>query len=325
MRNRQHWIGSLAIATSVMGMGAGSALANSILFVGNSFTYGEPAGGMPVVEYYQPSTVTDLNGTGIGGVPALFKEFTVEAGLNYNVSLETVGGKGVDYHYNNKLSLITQQPWNDVVLQSYSTLDATHPGNPAVLIQYSGLLAQAFQVKNPDVRVLLDSTWTRADQTYQISSSPWYGKPIDAMYKDVQAGYIQADLQNNAAHPGLIDGVIPVGAAFNQAIQTGFAAVNPYKPIPAGKVNIWAPDSYHASPFGYYLEALTEFLAITGEDPRMLGGNELAAAAIGINASQAVILQNIAYDNELLLPEPAAIAALAPGLLVLLRRRRSAA
>ena len=30
----------------------------------------------------------------VGGVPAFFKAFTREAGLDYDVSLETVGGKG---------------------------------------------------------------------------------------------------------------------------------------------------------------------------------------------------------------------------------------
>ena len=41
--------------------------AHSILFVGNSFTFGA---GSPVRKYH-PDQVTDLNGEGIGGVPAL--------------------------------------------------------------------------------------------------------------------------------------------------------------------------------------------------------------------------------------------------------------
>ncbi len=153
-------------AAAAFGLSAGAAHATSILFVGNSFTYGEPAGGPPIVEYYQPSTVTDLNGLGIGGVPALFKQLTVEAGLSYTVSLETVPGVGLDYHYNNKLAELTAKPYDDVILQGYSTLDPLHPGNPANQIKYSGLLSQALAAVNPDVHVLLDATWTRADQTY---------------------------------------------------------------------------------------------------------------------------------------------------------------
>jgi len=138
-----------------------SASAESILFVGNSFTYGEPAGAQPVVQYYRPGTVTDLVGTGIGGVPSLFKAFTQQAGLNYDVSLETRGGSGLDFHYNTRLGLI-DQPWDHVVLQSYSTLDASNPGDPAKLIQYSALLANALAAQNANVDLQLMATWSRA-------------------------------------------------------------------------------------------------------------------------------------------------------------------
>lgn len=209
-------------------------MAASILFVGNSFTYGEPAGGPPIVQNYQPGTVTDLNGTGVGGVPALFKAFTNEAGLNYQVSLETVGGVGVDDHYANKLGLI-DKPWDNVVLQSYSTLDAARPGNPATLIRYSGLLADALAAQNPDVNILLDATWSRADQTY-LPAGHWYGQSIDQMAQDVYAGYVQADQSSE-----LINGVLPVGLAFNEAIDRGYADPNPYDGISPSQFNLWAP------------------------------------------------------------------------------------
>ena len=62
-----------------------------MLFIGNSFTFGS---GSPV-RFYRADTVTDLNNEGIGGVPALFKSFTQQAGLDYDVSLETRGGSGL--------------------------------------------------------------------------------------------------------------------------------------------------------------------------------------------------------------------------------------
>ena len=44
----------------------------SILFIGNSFTYGWGSS----TRHYRANTVTDLNNEGVGGVPALFKSFT---------------------------------------------------------------------------------------------------------------------------------------------------------------------------------------------------------------------------------------------------------
>jgi hypothetical protein len=69
--------GSLALCLLLI---AGNAVAGSILFIGNSFTYAQ---GSPV-RFYRSDTVTDLNHQQIGGVPALFKSFTVQAGLRYD-------------------------------------------------------------------------------------------------------------------------------------------------------------------------------------------------------------------------------------------------
>lgn len=291
-------VACVAVVAAFAGVPVASASATTILFVGNSFTYADPAGGpQPYVQTYNPGSVTDLNGTGIGGVPALFKTFTAEAGLNYDVSLETSPGKGLDWHYQNRLATIAQS-WDKVVLQSYSTLDAAHPGNPATLIQYSGLLANALHAQNAAVNILLMATWSRADQTY-LPTGHWYGKPIDAMEKDVQAGYEKAD-----AASSYIDGVIPVGATWDRAMVEGFADPNPYDGITAGQVDLWAPEGYHGSKFGYYLEALTVFGKVTGLDPRSLGGNEQAAAALGITPDQAVAMQRIAYAQLAAVPEP---------------------
>jgi len=264
--------------------------ATTILFVGNSFTYGDPAGGPPLVRNYQPHTVTDLNGTNIGGVPALFKAMTVQAGLNYAVSLETNPGVGVDWHYRNRLDVIAR-PFDMVLLQSYSTLDGARPGNPEVLVRYSGLLAQAFHARNPKVDVRLVATWSRADQTYQAKGA-WYGKPIAQMALDVRAGYDLAD-----AASGVISAVIPVGQAWDRAIAAGVADGNPYDGIDAGKVNLWAPDAYHGSPYGYYLEALTIFGNVTGRDPRSLGPDDKVARDLGIEGATAAALQRIAAEQ----------------------------
>ncbi|WP_306395584.1 PEP-CTERM sorting domain-containing protein [Telluria beijingensis] len=275
--------------------------ATTILFVGNSFTYGA---GAPPVQAFRPHTVTDLNGTKIGGVPALFKAMTERAGLHYDVSLETEGGAGLDFHYRERHGLIAR-PWDIVLLQGYSTLDQDKPGDPGKLIRYSGLLAKVFHQHNPQVDVRLTATWSRADQTWQ-SSGAWYGKPIGQMALDVRRGHDAA----LAASP-LIAGVIPVGEAWNRAIAGGVAAANPYRGIPAGQVDLWGEDAYHGSVYGYYLEALTIFGSVTGRDPRALGADDPIARELGIDAGiaaalQAIAAEQLAFDAR---PEPVRRAA----------------
>ena len=55
------------------------------------------------------------------------------------------------------------------------------------------------------------------------------------------------------------------------AIAEGIASPNPYQSVGADQINLWAADGYHASVYGYYLEALVIFGSVTGHDPRSLG------------------------------------------------------
>jgi len=265
---------------------AGNSFAGSILFIGNSFTfaYGSP------VRYYRADSVTDLNGEGQGGVPALFKSFTAQAGLSYDVYLETQPGVGIDWHLEHKLDVIGARPWDTVVMHGFSTLDAKKPGDPGVLIASVRQMAEALRAKNSKVDIRVMATWPRADLTYQPQGA-WYGKPIEAMAHDVRDGYNRAA----AGTPGIA--VIPVGDAWVRAMRTGVADSNPYDGIDAGKVNLWTYDSYHASTYGYYLEALVLFGAVTGDDPRLLGEFECSGFELGLSAPQVGALQQVAFDQ----------------------------
>jgi len=261
----------------------------TILFVGNSFTFGANS----AAHYYKPDTVTDLNGPGtngktVGGVPAMFKALTKEAGLDYTVSLETVGGKGMDFHYAEKRALL-DKPWDVVVMHGYSTLDIDHPGNPALLISSAKQMTDMFRAKNSRAEIWLDATWSRADQTYP-DGKPWHGKPVQQMGKDIAVAY-------DAAAKNARVGVIPLGLAWNRAFDTGVAGTDPYAGIPAGKINLWSWDNYHASAYGYYLEALMVFGKLTGKDPLSLGDNETVADDMGFSKPQTHALQQIAHDE----------------------------
>ena len=263
-----------------------AACAETILFIGNSFT----AGAGSQVERYLPETVTDLNREVTGGVPALFKAFARQSGLPYDVQLEVAGGMNLDFHLEQKAALIVRA-WDHVVLQGYSTLDAEAPGDPTKIVEFSGRLAKLFHAENPEVDVRLVATWSRADQTY-LATGHWFGKPIETMAIDVRAAYDRA-----ARSSSFIHAVIPVGQAWSRAIVEGIAARNPYEGVGPGQVNLWGADGYHASEYGYYLEALVIFGSVTGHDPRELGRKEQAAAQLGISPDAAQTLQRIAFET----------------------------
>src|SRR3982751_453866 len=119
------FVTSLALGALALAFPSSGATARSILFIGNSFTFGALS---PVMNW-QAASVTDLNHDGVGGVPALFKRFADESGLSYDVSLETTAGRSLGWHWNNRRELIDRR-WDDVVLQEYSTLDPDRPGDP---------------------------------------------------------------------------------------------------------------------------------------------------------------------------------------------------
>ncbi len=273
----------------------------TILFIGNSFTFADKS----AVQFYRSPTVTDLNGSGIGGVPALFKAFANQAGLDFAVSLETSPGKGLDYHMKEKAAVI-DRAWDFVVMHGYSTLDVAKPGDPTLLVSSAKQVAELLHGKNPNADIRLVATWSRADQTYP-EGVHWKGKPIEAMALEVRAGYDLA-----AAGTPFIHGVIPVGEAWNRAIKTGFADPNPYDGIAANQVDLWAYDHYHASTYGYYLEALMDFGDVTGLDPRSLGRNERTAFELGLSPAQAGSLQQIAFDELMAVKDRAPLKTFKP-------------
>jgi hypothetical protein len=283
------------LAALALSLAATAAWAESILFVGNSFTFGATS---PVLRY-RPEQVTDLNREGIGGVPAIFKVLTTQARLDYKVSLETSPGKNFDWHLANRLPLI-DRPWDVVILQGQSTLDLERPGDPTRLIESGRQLSDILALKNPSARIYYQATWSRADLTY-LKPSPWKGKPIAAMARDVRAGYDRARAASKS-----VRGVLPVGEAWNRAMEAGVADPNPYDGVAFGKVDLWGWDQYHASAAGYYLSALVIFGAVTGMDPRTFGEREVAAYELGLSPAQARGLQKAAYDqlkSEGLMPE----------------------
>jgi hypothetical protein len=277
----------VALAVAVVLASPLAQAATSVLFIGNSFTFGYGS----ALRYYRATSVRDLNDEGQGGVPALFKSFTQQAGLDYDVSLETRGGTGIDWHVANKAAALRGRPWDIVVAHGYSTLDAQDPGNPAKLVKSVRQLAALLLAANSRVDLRLEATFPRADQVYP-AGAPWRGKSVADMARDVRAGYALAAKASTAVH-----GVIPVGEAWIRAFDAGIADRNPYDGIDAGKLAFWTYDNYHASVAGYYLKGLVVFGALTGRDPRTLGGSECSGFELGLSVPQVKALQLVAFDQ----------------------------
>ena len=277
--------GAAAVLLLLSGVN-GRAAVRSVLFIGNSFTFAAGS----AVRFYRTDTVADLNGQGQGGVPALFRSFANQAGLDYDVSLETQPGSGLEFHLANKRDVIVARPWDTVVMHGQSTLDFDKPGNPGKLVETSAQMATLLRGVNPRVEIYLLSTWSRADQTYPAAGA-WAGKPIEAMARDVRAAYDLASARITAK------AILPVGEAWSRAMQSGVADPNPYDGIEAGKLDLWTWDHYHASIAGSYLEALVVFGGLTGRDPRSLGDAECSAFELGLTRAHVKALQQVASDQ----------------------------
>lgn len=279
-------LGLIVAVSSVTLLAGAQSARTSVLFIGNSFTFGD---GSPV-RFYRASSVTDLNDQGIGGVPALFKAFATQAGLDIDVSLETEPGSGFEFHLAKKEAVLGSRAWDTVVMQGQSMMDNDRPGDSTKLVTTSRQLADLLRRRNAKTELYLTATWSRADQTYPEKGA-WHRKPIEAMARDVRAGYDKA-----AAGAG-VKRVIPVGEAWTRAMKTGVADPNPYDGVDVGKISLWTHDHYHASTAGYYLEALMIFGSLTGRDPRMLGDVECTAFELGLQRSLVTSLQQVAYDE----------------------------
>lgn len=161
--------GMLAIALAVVAPVTAMAAPISVLFVGNSFTFGRAD---PVMSY-NADKVNDLtrpgqagnpsfnNTTGSnafephpwGGVAGIFKEFTEQAGLQYEVSLSTRNAASLRGHMLNTNPAdwdlrgnIALQTWDKVVLQEQSDESLSlRPGlasNPARFNNYVDKIAE---------------------------------------------------------------------------------------------------------------------------------------------------------------------------------------
>ncbi len=274
--------------TFTLGVPGNGVAASTVLFVGNSFTHGHEE---PVYSYNR-GAVTDANGSAQGGVPGIFKQLTVQAGLSYAVTLETLSGQTLGVHYANKADIIGRA-WDTVVLQENSTvpLPTARGGNPTAFTTGADNLRRLVLSANPSARVFLYQTWA-SPTSVSNQGYPSGVTGLKAMQEDLRSAYANA-----AAQYGF-SGVARVGEGFLRAIDQGLADPDPSNGITPGQFNLWsASDSRHAGKYGSYLSASVLFTRLTGADPRALAtGSGSAAAALGLSATEAANIHRIAYE-----------------------------
>ena len=289
-----------------------------ILFVGDSFTHGRY---LPVRTYNNTNDTDENYGLPssnsraesstepgpYGGIPGIFKMFTTEAGLNYDVHVEAISSTSLATHYSVASAVIADQEWNAVVLQEISTrplppsLSGDSTSNPSNFCSSVKTIEKGVHAVNPTANIYLYETWARADEAENLGSST-YSTNLTNLFTSYHNVFYRA-----AVLDGNIAGVAATGDAWQLAINNGVAMSNPYTsstgPFLWYGINatnnptITSADEYHPSIYGAYLSALVLYGQITGQDPALLGATEQAAATLGISTTMAVQLQQIAHTQ----------------------------
>ncbi|MCY0389855.1 hypothetical protein OVY01_22195 [Robbsia sp. Bb-Pol-6] len=303
-----------------------------ILFVGDSFTHGrytpvrtynsggtlDPVTGSALVydeNYGQTGARAELETGPWGGIPGIFAEFALEEGLDYDVHIEAISETSLEKNYAAASGVIDQSKWNAVVLQEISAkplpyaLTVSTVSDPAGFCSSVATIEQGVHQVAPAANVFLYETWASGDTAQTLSGTPG----TSGYHASYLANLVTlSDADHNAyysaaAHDGAIAGVAPAGDAWQRAWNEGIA--NPDPLVTSSLPLLWydinatndpaitQADLHHPSIYGAYLSGLVLFQQITGVDVRTLGAAEKAAQQLGIPATAAVRLQQVAWES----------------------------
>jgi hypothetical protein len=201
----------------------------SILFIGNSFTFGGP-------------------------IPRIVDDLAVDAGWpDPDVDSETVGGYSLARHRDRSetVAAVDRGGWDVVVLQEFSTGPTDGLGNPEQFKADATWFHDRIRETSPGARIVLYETWARhADHAYYPGS---FDDPADMQaqlrfhYDDCAERYIpeNADL---VVEPSIE--VAPAGDAWEAHLQSD-------EPL-----RLHHTDDWHAGSRGQYLNGLVIYSTI---------------------------------------------------------------
>jgi len=197
---------------------------------------------------------------------------------------------------NNSLRTIPANPNASALTKVYLTQTWARPD---MVFPHLSTVADANYPTVPDGRPIIDTAGGTFPNGYP-DTLYYETEGLAGMTADLRAAFAaKAQANPNFA------GVIPVGGAFQRAVDDGIAKGDGFytadgvyaEAVPQDKINLWWIDYLHASKHGSYLSALVIFGKLTGINPASFGANERAAADLGISPGDAVKLQRVAWDQ----------------------------
>jgi hypothetical protein len=220
-----------------------------------------------------------------GGIPGIFLKLTQEAGLNYDVSIDTISSATLRGTWNNStnLPIISASKWDHVVLQeqSFTPLPTTimvngNPvttrGNPTnfnqgvqgivnalhgndaaagkidaavTLYETQPLASYSYLSTNPDAPIFGSSAGISGGNNNQ----PYVGDPdpVRVMAQDLHNAYETAATNANALGHSSVD-VALAGDAWITAMNNGTAVTNPYLfgALSDAQIDLWDSNALDA-------------------------------------------------------------------------------
>jgi hypothetical protein len=220
-----------------------------------------------------------------GGIPGIFLKLTQEAGLNYDVSIDTIASATLNGTWKNSTNLpvISASKWDRVVLQeqSFTPLPTTITvngatittrGNPANFNTGVQAIVNALHTNDaaagkPDAKVTLYETQPLASYSYLSfnpaapifgssagitggnNNQPYVGDPdpVRRMAGDLHNAYNTAAANANALGHSSVN-VALAGDAWITAMNDSIAVMNPYLPgaLSGPQVDLWDSNALDA-------------------------------------------------------------------------------
>ncbi|MBK1880966.1 hypothetical protein JIN85_00985 [Luteolibacter pohnpeiensis] len=270
---RIHISGFLSAAT-LFALSISTHAEQKILFIGNSFTYGEG---------------------GTTSVPEIFDRLAIAGGHeDPTTEMRAVGGQSFEFHENDATSqaAIASRQWDYVILQNYST-QPTHIGSVEDHMTYGTLLYDRVIANHSATQVILYETWARSAKHSLITGSSTASTfaTTSEMQSELRTNYQALALALTTDHPENAPVLIsPVGDAWENAggllaeSDTDFA-------------DLHGSDEYHGNDNGYFLSAAVFYATIYGESPEGLHTEE-AISSLGLNLTEdPAFLERMAWQT----------------------------